>query len=79
MCNLHKGPNLTSIDSLTGAVVLLFHPRRDDWHEHFHWSGVEIVGITPTGRATVRLLQMNEPRRLRLRAALQHFAQWDNL
>ncbi len=76
-CNLHKGPNLTSIDSLTGAIVPLFHPRRDDWYEHFRWSGIEIVGITSKGRATVRLLQMNESRRLRLRAALKHFGQWD--
>jgi len=30
-CNLHKGPNLTSIDPETGQVVRLFHPRTDDW------------------------------------------------
>jgi len=28
-CNLRKGPNLTGIDSETGEVVRLFHPRRD--------------------------------------------------
>jgi 5-methylcytosine-specific restriction endonuclease McrA len=28
-CNLCKGPNLTGIDTLTGEVVPLFHPRRD--------------------------------------------------
>jgi hypothetical protein len=28
-CNLRKGPNLTGIDPETGAVVRLFHPRRD--------------------------------------------------
>ena len=27
-CNLHKGPNLTGIDPVNGAVEPLFHPRR---------------------------------------------------
>lgn len=29
--------------------------------------GGVIMGVTPTGRATVRLLQMNAPRRVQLR------------
>ncbi len=31
-----------------------------------------IVGITPIGRATVRLLNMNTERRLEIREALRH-------
>ena len=34
-CNKHKGPNLSGIDSVTGHMVRLFHPRRDRWAEHF--------------------------------------------
>src|SRR6266566_4286721 len=34
-CNLHKGTNLTGIDPEAGAVVVLFHPRRDVWETHF--------------------------------------------
>lgn len=45
----------------------LFNPRRDRWDEHFAYRGGGIVGRTPTGRATVRLLQMNAPRRVELR------------
>jgi hypothetical protein len=30
-CNLHKGPNISSIDSLTGQLVPLFNPRKDAW------------------------------------------------
>jgi hypothetical protein len=41
-CNLHKGPNLTGIDPVTGEVVPLFHPRRDQWAEHFRFEGVRI-------------------------------------
>jgi hypothetical protein len=117
-CNAHKGPNLTSIDPDTGAVVPLFHPRHDCWDDHFlrkykrrsrragvgqisdlPWprprsgavqrktcSGLVIfialgdslahgrfvlrdgcvIGVTPVGRATARLLNMNAPRRVEL-------------
>jgi hypothetical protein len=70
-CNLHKGPNLTGIDPDTGAIVPLFHPRRDAWHEHFALQDVTIVGLTPTGRATMRVLQMNAVDRVQLRTALK--------
>ena len=66
-CNAYKGPNLTSIDPDTGTVVGLFHPRQDIWSEHFVVRGGHIAGLTPTGRATVRLLNMNASRRVELR------------
>ena len=69
-CNLHKGPNLTAIDPETGAVVPLFDPRRQSWEEHFRLEDAEIIGLTPTGRATVRLLNMNAKHRVQLRATL---------
>lgn len=69
-CNLHKGPNLTAIDPVSGAVVRLFDPRREDWNDHFRSDAAIMLGLTPTGRATVRLLEMNAARRVALRAAL---------
>lgn len=69
-CNLHKGPNLTGIDPETCEIVALFHPRRQTWAEHFAWDDLSIMGRTPTGRATVRVLQMNAPARLELRREL---------
>jgi len=69
-CNLYKGPNLSGIDPQSQEVVPLFHPRTDAWDEHFVFRGAEIIGITPTGRATVRLLNMNALRRVRLREEL---------
>lgn len=69
-CNLNKGPNLSGIDSETGAIVPLFHPRTDRWDEHFERQGVLVVGLTPTGRATAHVLKMNEDRRVKLRASL---------
>jgi hypothetical protein len=70
-CNFHKGPNLTSLDPQTGQTVLLFHPRRDAWDEHFRFEGAFIEGRTPTGRSTVQLLQMNAQHRRMLRAILR--------
>ena len=69
-CNLRKGPNVTGIDPDTEEIVVLFHPRRDEWPRHFRFHGPYIEGITPTGRATVRLLTLNDARRLELRAEL---------
>jgi hypothetical protein len=76
-CNLKKGPNLTGIDPKTGTVTLLFHPRKDNWADHFTVGietllalGIEIRGLTPTGRATVQVLGMNEEMRQMLRFEL---------
>ena len=75
-CNAYKGPNLTSIDPGTRTLVALFHPRRDVWSSHFVVRGGEILGLTATGRATVRLLNMNAPRRVELRAECQPDDDW---
>lgn len=71
-CNLHKGPNLTGIDPETGIVMELFHPRNQAWVEYFRFEGAAIVGITSTGRTTVRVLSMNDPDQLELRSLLQY-------
>lgn len=68
-CNAYKGPNLTSIDPETDAMVPLFHPRMDRWEDHFEVRGGHVCGKTQVGRATVRLLNMNAPRRVELRLA----------
>ena len=69
-CNAYKGPNLSSIDPATGSIVALFHPRRDAWPDHFMIRDAEIEGLSPSGRATVRLLQLNSRRRVELRREL---------
>ena len=70
-CNFSKGPNLSGIDSESGEIVPLFNPRTQSWTDHFAMQGVTIVGVTPTGRATVQVLNMNAKRRLQLRSELQ--------
>ena len=63
-CNKHKGSDLSSIDPSTGLVTLLYHPRRDHWENHSRSEGTRIVPLPPTGRATVRLLQLNTGERI---------------
>ena len=59
-CNVYKGPNLSSVDPISGDVVRLFNPRRDRWLDHFEWNGAWVKGRTPMGRATLVLLRMND-------------------
>ena len=70
-CNFHKGPNIAGIDAITGEVMPLFNPRRDEWNLHFERVGHLIVGRTPIGRASVEVLELNSPRRVELRRWLQ--------
>jgi HNH endonuclease len=69
-CNLYKGTDLSGIDPLDQSVVALFHPRKHRWADQFRWNGAVIIGLTPTGRATVATLQMNGLERVRLRQFL---------
>jgi hypothetical protein len=60
-CNRRKSSATHGIDPDSDMSVPLFNPRRDDWDEHFEFSlkTGDIVGRTPTGRATVARLAMN--------------------
>jgi hypothetical protein len=60
-CNRHKAARLAAPDPLTARQVALFHPRKQKWSKHFRWSdsGLEVVGITACGRATVAALRLN--------------------
>ena len=69
-CNLGKSSNLSGRDTVTGRVAVLFNPRRQRWSRHFAWDGAELVGLTPCGRATVDVLNINDPDRVKLRGLL---------
>ena len=69
-CNNHKGPNLTGIDPQTKQTADLFNPREHAWAGHFRWNGPHLVGLTPTGRATIEVLEINLTHRIGHRLAL---------
>jgi hypothetical protein len=68
-CNRHKQSSQTGIDPETDDEVLLYNPRLQNWDEHFVWSedGVYLIGLTPTGRATIVRLRINAERRITAR------------
>ena len=68
-CNLHKGTNLTGIDPQTNEVTELFHPRRQNWEDHFEWRGIHLMGRTAVGRTTVRVLNVNSEDQIALRSS----------
>ena len=58
-CSLRKGAKEFVIDSKTTKMIRLFHPRLDDWNEHFQWNGVFLVGLTTKGQVTIKTLDLN--------------------
>ena len=71
-CNSRKFTSTTATDPVTGQIVALFHPRQQAWNEHFTWNEdlSQIIGLTPTGRATLERLQLNREGVVNLRHLL---------
>ena len=61
-CNERRGNRVSARDPETGAIVATFHPRQEDWQDHFVWdhTRIRLVGRSPIGRATIVLLDMND-------------------
>lgn len=76
-CNLRKGPNIAGLDPVTGALSPLFHPRRDAWEDHFEWAGAWLRGKSAIGRATIAVLDINDPDIVVLRESLRAEGFWD--
>ena len=60
-CNFHKFTAIVAIDLVTEDMAPLFNPRKDSWDVHFRWDEefTLIIGLTPSGRATVTRLKLN--------------------
>jgi HNH endonuclease len=67
-CSLYKGARQEVEDPETSQIFMIFNPRQQAWKEHFDWRGVEVVGLTGVGRATVNALKLNRPIILAIRA-----------
>lgn len=64
-CNERRYNFTTGIDPATETETALFNPRQQPWSDHFIWSAnaLQIIGRTPTGRATCNRLDLNDERR----------------
>ena len=71
-CNNRKYVSIDAIDPVTGETAPLFHPRRQSWTDHFAWNEdlIRVIGLTPTGRATVGKLKINRDEIINLRRVL---------
>lgn len=70
-CNRRKGDKEISTDPQTGEESPFYNPRADIWVDHFIWSSdtIQLIGLTPRGRATIAALEANRPWALNIRAA----------
>ena len=71
LCNKYKGSDIASIDPKTGRIAALYNPRQDVWQKHFllKENGM-IKPLTGIGRATVHVLRLNAPERIKERSML---------
>jgi HNH endonuclease len=67
-CSLRKGARQQLEDLETGEIVTFFNLRQQPWKKHFRWDGVNVVGLTAPGRATVEALDLNRATMLAIRA-----------
>lgn len=75
-CNNNKGSDIASYDKETNTLAPLFNPRQDRWDDHFTLDNSVIVGKTPIGRVTIRILQMNHQDQIETRAYLIAAGLW---
>jgi HNH endonuclease len=71
-CNNFKYNHTEAIDPIGGKPVPLYHPRQNNWADHFTWTddSTQMLGLSPTGRATIDRLQLNREGVVNLRRAL---------
>ena len=71
-CNTHKWTHIDGPDPLTSLKEPLFNPRLDEWDAHFEWDAdfTQVFGLTPVGRATSSLIQLNRTGLVNIRKAL---------
>jgi len=68
-CNVFKSDAVVGFDVITDEDIPLFHPRQQDWEDHFSVNSVngEIEGLSTVGRATIICLKINSAEQLRSR------------
>jgi hypothetical protein len=59
------------MDSSPDELTRLFNPRIDTWNQHFRIQAGRVVGLTPVGRTTVDVLNMNRLDHVRIRIELE--------
>lgn len=63
-CNRFKGSDIGSIILDKKEFVRFYHPRWDNWGEHFKLNNSTIESLTNIGQVTARILGFNDQPRL---------------
>ncbi|MTJ47974.1 HNH endonuclease [Dolichospermum sp. UHCC 0259] len=76
-CNNYKYNKTEGKDPITQSMVSLYHPRQQNWQEHFSWNQdyTLIIGLTSIGRTTVEVLRLNREGLVNLRNILYRMAE----
>jgi HNH endonuclease len=64
ICNNAKGSDLSTILNNEEKLIRLFHPRKDNWFDHFDVEDGAIIPKTEIGEATIKLLKLNDVNRI---------------
>lgn len=75
-CNQHKGTDMVTFIDDYSDVVRLFNPRIDDWTKHFESMAGEIYSESKIGKATIKLLKMNDVDLIILRGLLSELGRY---
>lgn len=76
-CNLAKGSDIGSLDPQTGLLTPFFHPRDNQWSDHFRLDDNDIIQpLSPEGRVTVKLLKLNAPEQVAKRRLARLTSDW---
>lgn len=72
-CNAFKGDKIEALDPITRQNFPLFNPIMQRWEDYFEWNedDLQIIGITPIGRATSHALKVNREGNINLRKLLK--------
>ena len=72
-CNGHKGKRTERRDPATTKILPLYNTRQHRGADNISWEDdlKIVIGITPTGRATIEVLHLNREGVVNLRRALR--------
>jgi 5-methylcytosine-specific restriction endonuclease McrA len=64
ICNNAKGSDLSTILKDENKLIRLFHPRKDNWFQHFDVNDGLIIAKTDIAEGTIKLLKLNDVNRI---------------
>ena len=78
-CNRYKGSDVGSVLLPELEFVRFYHPRNDNWYDHFSLQRYQIVPLSKIGEATIKILEINHINRLIERQILIEMGRYPGL